>query len=127
MKAQIKPQNLELEFFTEEQCFITELSNDSNDEQVSIARVRVSPGVTTRWHRLTEPDERYIIVAGEGMMALDDMAAQRVVPGDVVIIPSGCAQRITNISTRSDLIFLAVCTPPFRPEHYQDIEHLQSK
>jgi oxalate decarboxylase/phosphoglucose isomerase-like protein (cupin superfamily) len=41
--------------------------------------------------------------------------------GDVVLIPPSCRQRITNIGT-GDLIFLAICTPRFRPAAYEDID-----
>ena len=52
MKEAIKKQNLKKEFYTSEKCYITELSNTPDDPDVSIARARVEPGVTTRWHRL---------------------------------------------------------------------------
>ena len=39
------------EYYTEERCYISELSNTPADPDASIARARVLPGVTTRWHR----------------------------------------------------------------------------
>ena len=71
------------EFWFEEGCFITELSNTPDDPAVSVARARVPVGV--------------------------------------VLIPSSCRQRIANIGDK-DLIFLAICTPRFRQEAYQDAE-----
>jgi hypothetical protein len=59
MKEIIRKQNLSNEFYTPEKCYITELSNMPDDPDVSIARARVKPGVTTRWHRLTGTVERY--------------------------------------------------------------------
>jgi|YelNatPaOPRAMG01_1025707.scaffolds.fasta_scaffold221680_1 hypothetical protein len=59
MKAKIKKQRLEAEFYISEKCFITELSNSADDPDVSIARARVEPGVTARWHRLKGISERY--------------------------------------------------------------------
>ena len=50
-----------------------------------------------------------------------DLAPQIVAPGDVVLIPPGCRQRIANIGD-GDLIFLAICTPRFRAEAYEDID-----
>jgi hypothetical protein len=50
------------EYYTEERCYITELSNTPNDPDVSIARARVLPGVTTRWHRLRATTERYLML-----------------------------------------------------------------
>jgi oxalate decarboxylase/phosphoglucose isomerase-like protein (cupin superfamily) len=46
---------------------------------------------------------------------------QQLSAGDVVIIPSLCTQRITN-SGVEDLIFLAICTPPFTENVYEDME-----
>jgi len=62
MKASIKKQELANEFYTAEKCFITELSNTSDDSEVSIARARLTPGVTTNWHRLKDTAERYCIL-----------------------------------------------------------------
>jgi mannose-6-phosphate isomerase-like protein (cupin superfamily) len=109
------------EFFTPELCFINELSNSANDPGMSIARARVAPRVTTHWHRLKDATERYFILEGRGQMEVGDLPAKEVGPGDVVLIPPLCRQRITNIGDH-DLIFLALCTPRFRPEAYEDLE-----
>ncbi len=109
------------EFYTEEQCYITELSNSSADPDVSIARARVEPGATTRLHRLSESFERYYILSGMGEVELGDLPRANVRAGDVVLIPPMCPQRITNIGT-DDLIFLAICSPRFRAEDYEDID-----
>lgn len=121
MKATIKQQKLSCEFFTPEKCYITELSNTSDDPEVSIARARVLPGVTTNWHRLKETSERYCIISGKGLMEIEELPPQKVNPGDIVIIPAMCRQRITNIGS-ADLIFLAICTPRFTNSNYEDIE-----
>jgi hypothetical protein len=52
------------EYYFEEGCFITELWNSPTDKEVSIARARVEPGVTTRLHSLKNVTERYIILKG---------------------------------------------------------------
>ena len=114
--------DLAAEFYISEGCYIIELSNTPDDPQVSIARARVAPGVTTRWHRLSGITERYVIVEGRGRAEVGDLPPQEVSPGDVVLIPPSCRQRITNVGTE-DLIFLAICTPRFRPDAYEDIEH----
>jgi mannose-6-phosphate isomerase-like protein (cupin superfamily) len=111
----------EAEFYTAEGCHINELSNSDADPDVSIARARVNPGVTTRWHRLAGTTERYVILSGRGRVEVGDLAAQTVAPGAVVLIPPGCRQRITNRGDE-DLVFLAICTPRFRPEAYEDID-----
>jgi len=122
MKALIKHMDLGTEFLTPERCYIVELSNAPDDPGASIARARVEPGITTRRHRLSGITERYLILEGLGLVEVEgSLNPQKVVPGDVVIIPPSCSQRITNIG-KGDLIFLAVCTPRFQPECYQDID-----
>ena len=121
MKAAIKHQNGSHEFYTPEKCYITELSNTPDDPDASIARVRVEPGVTTRWHRLAGTVERYYIVNGRGRMEAGELAPQEVKAGDIVLIPPMCRQRITNTGLE-DLVFLAICTPRFSNEVYEDIE-----
>ena len=125
MKELILRQNLNKEFYTRERCYITELSNTPDDPDVSVARARVEPGVTTRWHRLREIAERYIIIHGTGLMEVGNLQQQEVKPGDIVIIPPMCRQRITNVGS-GDLIFLAICTPRFSDEAYEDIEDYPS-
>lgn len=109
------------EFETAERCFITELSNDENDPAVSIARARVEPGVTTAWHKLASVMERYLIISGQGRMEIDGLDPTDVTKDDVVSIPAGAAQRITNTGTE-DLIFFAVCSPRFTPDFYISLE-----
>jgi mannose-6-phosphate isomerase-like protein (cupin superfamily) len=109
------------EFATAERCYVNELSNIADDPEASIARARVTSGVTTRWHRLRDIAERYVILEGTGRVEVADLPPQDVGPGDVVLVPPGCRQRIACTSAR-DLVFLAVCTPRFRPEAYVDTE-----
>ncbi|MGE0372140.1 MAG: cupin domain-containing protein [Gammaproteobacteria bacterium] len=109
------------EYLCSEGCYILELSNSPDDDAVSIARARVPPGVTTRWHRLAGTTERYVIIAGSGCVELGASPSRNVRPGDAVIIPPLCPQRITNTGAK-DLVFLAICTPRFRREVYEDME-----
>ncbi len=109
------------EFYLDHGCHIRELSSTSNDEAVSIARARVEPGVTTRWHRLQGIVERYLILAGEGVVEVGDLDPTSVTAGDTVIIPPDCPQRIQNTDER-DLLFLAICSPRFDPAAYLDTE-----
>src|SRR5687767_965990 len=121
MKEAIRRFDPGAEFYTPEQCYIVEISNTADDPKVSIARARVAPGVATRWHRLTGTTERYVILEGTGRVEIGSLAPQEVRAGDFVVIPPSCRQRITNIGT-GELIFLAICTPRFRPEAYEDID-----
>lgn len=120
LKEWIKDRH-ESEFYMEERCYITELSNIDNDPDVSIARARVRPGVTTRWHRLRQTVERYLILSGEGEVEVGELKSKKVHPGDVVYIPEMCRQRIKNTGEQ-DLVFLAICTPRFLQSNYEDID-----
>lgn len=107
------------EYFFVEGCYINELSNGALDKDVSIARARVTPGVTTQWHRLNHTTERYVILEGEGRVEVGDCAPRQVKTGDVVIIPPQTRQRISNTGVQ-DLIFLAICSPRFQEKNYID-------
>ncbi len=121
MDAAILTLNGEAEYHTDELCYINELSNTPNDPNVSIVYARVQAGVTTRWHRLHGVSERYVVIEGQGLVEVGKLAAQEIKCGDVVLIPPECRQRITNIGT-GDLIFLAICSPRFQQNAYEDIE-----
>ena len=121
MRAEIRRGQGFAEVKSNEGCYILEVSNDPGDEEVSIARARVEPGVTTRWHRLRQAAERYVIVSGKGLVEIRGVAPAGVESGDVVRIPPGAAQRITNTG-EGDLLFYCVCSPRFRAEDYEDLE-----
>jgi mannose-6-phosphate isomerase-like protein (cupin superfamily) len=121
MQAQILTTPESEEYFFEEGCFILELSNSAQDPQLSIARARVTAGVSTRLHRLSGLVERYVILSGVGVVEIADLPAQQVSAGNVVIIPPHCAQKITNTGA-VDLVFLALCTPRFQTQFYEDRE-----
>jgi len=82
---------------------------------------RVEAGVTTRWHRLKGITERYFIISGKGLVEIGEQSPQEVTAGDIVLIPPMCRQRITNTGS-DDLIFLAICSPRFTQDTYEDIE-----
>ncbi|MEI7447116.1 MAG: cupin domain-containing protein [Burkholderiales bacterium] len=104
-----------------ERCAIVELSNVPEDPAVSIARARVAPGVVTAWHRLRGTVERYVILEGRGRVEVGDLPPTEVGPGDTVLIPAMCRQRIANVGP-GDLLFLAICSPRFVPECYESLE-----
>jgi mannose-6-phosphate isomerase-like protein (cupin superfamily) len=109
------------EYFFAEGCFITEWWNSPADTEVSVARARVEPGVTTRWHRLHGVTERYLILEGQGRVEVGNLPPKEVGPGAVVLISPETRQRITNTGY-IDLIFLAICTPRFTLACYEDID-----
>ena len=89
MNPAILPYQPGTEFPTDELCHVTELSNSTCDEGLSVALVRVEPGVTTQWHHLQETCERYVISSGQGRVEIGDLPPQNIGPNDVVIIPPG--------------------------------------
>ncbi len=108
------------EFWTSERCFISEIYNTKSNPEVSIARARVEPGVTTQRHSLSV-NEWYVIEKGSGMMTVGDDPAYPVQTGDIVEIRQCVAQHIQNIGP-TDLIFLCVCAPRFAPKYYTSLE-----
>lgn len=125
MKSGVRRPDPSSESFTEERCHIVEVSGRPEDPELSIARARVEPGVTTQLHALDDIAERYLIVEGEGRMETGHAMARRtadVRPGDVVLIPPGVPQRITNTGD-ADLVFYCLCTPAWRDAAYRSLEH----
>jgi len=117
VNTEIRRANPSREFLAHENCFILELANDSGDPDVSIARARVVPGVTTKWHSVRDIDERYVIVSGQGKVEVGDLPPALVSEGDVVRIPANTPQCITNVGD-VDLVFLCVCSPRFVQSAY---------
>ncbi|MCT4624107.1 MAG: cupin domain-containing protein [Schleiferiaceae bacterium] len=111
--------DLKKEFYTEEKCHITEMLNTPEIENVSVSRARVEPGVTTQNHAL-HFDEIYYILEGRGEMQIDNGELKKIGPGELAFIKRGSSQRITN-TEETDLIFLCICTPRFKPEGYQEV------
>jgi mannose-6-phosphate isomerase-like protein (cupin superfamily) len=81
----------------------------------------VEPGVTTRLHRLEGTIERYVILEGTAEVTVGDVAPVEVGVLDVVNIPAGSEQCITNTG-ECDLVFLCICTPRFRQQNYVDLD-----
>lgn len=116
----IHPENVP-EYYFKEGCHIAELLNREDHPELSIARARVAPGVSTRRHRLLGTQERYIIQSGEGIVHIGNLPPGQVKAGSVVYIPENCEQSITNTG-KADLVFIALCTPRFIAEAYVDLE-----
>lgn len=108
------------EFPTPERCHIIEIHNIEGDEACSIARARVPPGTTTQLHRVRGTAERYVILEGSGTVEIGGRSPVAVAALDVVHVPPGASQRITNTGA-ADLVFLCVCTPRFRPANYETL------
>lgn len=116
----INKYNPQQEFITEERCSINELLNQASHSQCSIARATVAPGVTTQLHSVKDTIERYVILEGKGQVFIEDSEPEPVEYLDVVTIPAGATQKISNTGN-SELVFLCICTPRFEQKNYQPL------
>jgi len=80
----------------------------------SLAEATVRPGQTTRIHRHGRAEEIYYILAGEGLMVVDN-EKQTVRAGDAIHIPPGAWHSMTNTGA-VDLVFLCCCSPAYHDE-----------
>lgn len=103
---------------TPERCAIAE---NYSTPAVSIAKATVKPKTQTRTHHLKQVEEIYIITAGKGIVEVGSLKPTEVGVGDVVVIPPGVSQKITNTG-EADLVFYCVCTPRFTADCYVDEE-----
>ena len=108
------------EYYFKEGCYIEEWQNSSDDESMSIAKVRVLANTTTKNHALKNTTERYVILSGEGVVTVAD-ESWSIQQGDVVTIHAEQPQSIHNTQNQ-DLIFLAICTPRFIEDNYYELE-----
>src|SRR5215813_8919776 len=120
MRAHVVKPDVSTEFSTAERVWILESWNVAEDTDVSIARARVEPGVTTQLHRV-DVDERYLVIEGRGVVHVGDEPETEVGPGDVVVIPRGTPQRIANAG-EGDLLFYCICSPRFKADGYESLE-----
>jgi mannose-6-phosphate isomerase-like protein (cupin superfamily) len=119
--AAIRKAGATAEYFTDERCHILELSNAADDPGASVARARVEVGISTKKHRVAGTVERYVMLEGHGTVHIADRDDQDVSPGDVVVIPAGVSQAISNTGDH-DLVFLCICTPRFEWDNYESLE-----
>jgi len=108
------------EFWTEERCYITELLNDPQSPNISIALARVEIDTTTQLHSLRGVQETYIIKKGLGLLEIDDEQIS-VKENDTILIEANRSQRITNVGN-CDLEFYCICTPRFYADCYINLE-----
>ncbi len=62
-----------------------------------------------------------LFLDGVGRVAVGNLKPTDVGVGDMVVIPAGTSQKITNTG-KIDLIFYCVCTPRFTADRYCDEE-----
>lgn len=89
------------------------------DGRYSLAHATVKPGETTYRHRLAT-SEVYYILSGQGRMTIDHESAD-LTAGDVIEIPPKATQSISNTG-QTDLVFLCIVDPAWRPEDEEILE-----
>jgi mannose-6-phosphate isomerase-like protein (cupin superfamily) len=87
---------------------------NSSAEAMSIAEIVVPPGVVIRPHHHMM-EEVYHIVAGEGVVMVEDETAV-VRPGDSVIIAPHQWHNVRN-EGEAELRMIVTCAPAWAPEH----------
>jgi NAD(P)-dependent dehydrogenase (short-subunit alcohol dehydrogenase family)/mannose-6-phosphate isomerase-like protein (cupin superfamily) len=104
--------------WSKEKIECIQLHSTSESPEISIAHVSVNPGVTTALHQL-DVQEVYRLVEGSGIIELDG-EKHAVSPLDLVFIPKGVAQRITNTG-KGVLRMDCTCTPRFTVDVYNHL------
>ena len=77
--------------------------------------------MTTQLHRLNGVDERYLVIQGTGMVRVGDLPQEALRPGEIVVIPAGTPQQISNLVS-GDLVSYCICSPRFSPDCYEALE-----
>jgi len=97
------------------------LHPDKADLQIhySLAHTKVKPGKATKPHKL-KTSEVYYILAGKGLMHIDD-ESRNVNSDCAVYIPPNSTQYIENTGN-SDLKFLCIVDPAWQKEDEQVID-----
>lgn len=109
--------DLSKEFYIDEGCHIIEILNNSAHPDISISQARVEPNSTTELHFLNDTIEIYYILSGQGIAYIGEDQIP-VKKGDLIHIPKNMNQFISN-NTKSELVFLCICTPRWKEEIYK--------
>jgi len=104
------------EFIAGDGSLLRELLHAEKGEfsfRYSLAHAKVKKGEETKPHKL-KTSEVYYILEGRGIMRIEEESFE-VGPGTVIYIPPGARQYIKNTQD-SDLFFLCIVDPAWRPE-----------
>lgn len=80
----------------------------------SLARIAIAPGKASLRHFHPAAEESYFVLSGTARMVVDGEES-RLGPGDGVFIAPKREHQIIN-DGGEDLVFVAVCVPPWTPE-----------
>ena len=100
-----------MELETGDGYYVTEWWNTPADPALSVARMRIEPGATSKPYQLHGFTERYLFLSGTGFLEIDG-EVHEVGPGDGILIKPGAWRSVTNKGVR-DLGWLAICRPRF--------------
>jgi mannose-6-phosphate isomerase-like protein (cupin superfamily) len=103
---------------------LRELLNPLKEDLIirySLAHAKVKPGEITYAHRL-KSSEVYYLLEGEGEMYIDS-EKEKVMAGQAIYIPPNSVQRIKNTGI-SDLVFLCIVDPAWKPEDEELVESI---
>jgi mannose-6-phosphate isomerase-like protein (cupin superfamily) len=100
-------------FTTKDGSVIRELlaHRNSSIRHQSLAEAIVPPGIRTLRHYHPQSEEIYYILAGTGLMSIDN-EERLVSPGSAVAIPPGKIHSIANPGPEP-LVFLCCCAPGY--------------
>ncbi len=79
--------------------------------RMAITMVHGEPGSEQPMHSHPEAEQVYVVVAGTGLMRVND-EEQEVSPGTLVFIPPGAEHSIRNTGSVS-LVYVSATSPPF--------------
>lgn len=82
--------------------------------QHSLAHITLSPSAASRRHYHPTAEESYFVLSGHGEVTIEG-ETRELTPGDAVAIPAGAVHQI-RCAGPTDLVFLAVCVPPWTPD-----------
>lgn len=109
-----------VEFYVDDCYYVTEWWNKPEDPALSVARLRVAPGVSTRSYRLRGVTEYYLFLSGHGLVEIDGINRE-VEPGDGLLIKAGSWRCITNMGEHN-LGLLSICRPRFKRMRHKSQE-----
>lgn len=107
----------------EDRAVAREIASPRNSRltQISIADIKIPPGVSIKEHYHKEMEEVYFIVEGSGIVSMNGVDKE-VGVGDAVVIMPYERHTITNASDSQMLRLHVTCSPPWSPERlYFDI------
>ncbi len=82
--------------------------------QHSMAHITLPAGKASLRHYHPVAEESYFILSGQARFELDG-ESNVLNPGDAIAIPTNAVHQIFNDSSE-DLVFLAICAPPWTPD-----------